>query len=99
MRVELRTEARIDLVNGAEFYNNISHRLGERFLDCVREDLALLKSTAGIHELYRGFHRTLVKRFPFAIYYLVKSDVVDVVAVLDCRVAPESTDERLGRTM
>lgn len=99
MRVELRTETRIDLVNGAEFYDNVSHGLGERFLDCVREDLALLDSTAGIHELYRGFHRALVKRFPFAVYYLVTSDVVDVVAVLDCRVDPKSTDERLGRTM
>ena len=57
MRVELRTETRIDLVNGSEFYDTISPGLGERFLDCLREDLALLNSTAGIHELYRGFHR------------------------------------------
>ena len=67
MRVELRTEARIDVVDGAEFYDNVSPGLGERFLDCLREDLALLSSTAGIHELYRGFHRSLAKRFPFAI--------------------------------
>jgi len=98
MRVELRTEARIDLVDGAEFYDNVSPGLGERFLHCLREDLALLNSTAGIHELYRGFHRSLAKRFPFAIYYLVTTDVVDVVAVLDCRVDPKSTDERLART-
>ncbi|PHQ37113.1 hypothetical protein CEE69_01795 [Rhodopirellula bahusiensis] len=95
MRVELRAEARIDLVDRAEFYENISPGLSERFLDCVRQDLALLGSTAGMHELYRGFHRALVKRFPFAIYYLVTSDAVHVVAVLDCRVAPKSTDERL----
>ena len=99
MRVELRTEARIDLVDGAEFYDNVSPGLGERFLDCLREDLVLLNSTAGIHELHYGFHRSLAKRFPFAIYYLVTSGVVDVVAVLDCRVDPKSMDERLGRTM
>lgn len=99
MRVELRTEARVDLVDGAEFYDHVSHELGGRFLVCVREDLAQLETTAGIHESYRGFHRSLVKRFPFAIYYLVTSDVVDVVAVLDCRADPKTTDERLGRTM
>jgi hypothetical protein len=99
MRVELRTEARIDLVDGAEFYENVSPGLGEHFLKCVRDDLASLASTAGIHESYRGFHRSLVRRFPFAIYYLVTSEVVDVVGVLDCRVEPKSTDERLGRTM
>ena len=98
MHVELRTEVRLDLVEGAEFYDNVFPGPGEHFVDCVRGDLVSLGSTAGIHELHRGFHRTLVKRFPSAIYYLVASDVVDVVAVLDCRVDPKATDVRLGRT-
>ena len=98
MRVELRDEAREDLVIGALFYSRQSPGLDDRFLECLRTDLQAIESTAGIHEQYRGFHRKLSQRFPFAIYYLVSEDIVDVVAILDCRQDPLSTDARLGRT-
>ena len=99
MRVELRDEARSDLVNGAAFYRHISAGLDQHFLDCLRSDLKALESTAGVHEIYRGFHRKLSERFPFAIYYLVSEPIVDIVAILDCREDPRATDQRLGRTM
>ena len=98
MRVELRDEARDDLVDGAMFYGEQSAWLNEYFLRCLRADLAKLATTFGIHEQYRGFHRSLAERFPFAIYYLVGNDFVDVVAILDCREDPKTTTERLGRT-
>ena len=41
------------------------------------------------------FHRTLAKRFPFAIYYEVQGDIATVVAILDCRQNPASITERL----
>jgi hypothetical protein len=40
---------------------------------------------AGIHAKAEGFHRMLVKRFPFAIYYLVDEIRIDINAILDCR--------------
>jgi plasmid stabilization system protein ParE len=42
----------------------------------------------GIHEVDFGYHRSLSKRFPFAIYYRVDGNVVTVVAVLDARRNP-----------
>ena len=78
MRVELRDEAREDLVVGAFFYGCQSPGLDAHFLECLREDLENIESTGGIHEQYRGFHRKLSRRFPFAIYYLLTDDVVDV---------------------
>ena len=98
MRVELRDEAREDLVDGAAFYAEQSPGLDDHFLECIREDLNRLEITAGVHEVYRGFHRSLSQRFPFAIYYLVANDFVDVVAILDCRQNPDMTVSRLGRT-
>jgi len=70
MHVELRDEARDDLVDGAIFYG----------------------------EQYRDFHRSLPERFPYAIYCLVSDELVDVVAILDCRSDPAAIDSRLGRT-
>lgn len=99
MHVELRDEARGDLVIGALFYGKQSPGLDDHFLACLRDDLKQLETTFGIHEKYRGFHRKLSQRFPFAIYYLVTESCVDVVAILDCREDPEATDSRLGRTI
>ena len=99
MRVELRDEARDDLVDGAVFYGDQSPGLDDHFLNCLRADLKKLETTAGIHETYRGFHRSLSDRFPFAIYDHVAEGVVDVVAILDCRQDPDATNERLGRTI
>jgi len=98
MRVELRDEARDDLVDGAEFYGQQSAGLDDYFLGCLRADVKKLETMFGIHEVYRGFHRSLSERFPFAIYYLVAADIVDVVAVLDCREDPKTTNQRLRRT-
>ena len=97
MRVELRDEARVDLVDGAWFYGRQAPGLDEHFIECLREDLRTLETISGIHEVYRGFYRKLSQRFPFAIYYLLTDDIVDVVAILDCRLNPKSTDTRLRR--
>jgi plasmid stabilization system protein ParE len=99
MRVELRDEARNDLVDGAWFYGRQSPRLDDYFIECLHKDLRNLETTFGIHERYRGFFRKLSRRFPYAIYYLLTDDMVDVVAILDCRSEPRSIDARLGRTM
>jgi plasmid stabilization system protein ParE len=98
MNVELRDEARDDLVEGAVFYGQQSDGLDEHFLGCLRGDITKLESTGGIHEQYHGFHRSLSERFPYAIYYLVSEEIVDVVAVLDCRRDPATIAARLGRT-
>lgn len=53
---------------------------------------------AGIHPKPDGkLHRTLAKRFPFAIYYDLVGEIATVVAVLDCRQNPASITERLLR--
>ncbi|MFO7904302.1 MAG: type II toxin-antitoxin system RelE/ParE family toxin [Planctomycetota bacterium] len=98
MNVELRDEARDDLVIGAVFYGEQSVGLDEYFLKCLREDIEKLETTGGVHEQYRGFHRALSERFPYAIYYQLSGELIDVVAILDCRRDPAAINTRLGRT-
>ena len=97
MRVELRVEARHDLIEGALFYEQQREGLGDHFTNCLFEDLERLEREAGIHEIVFGLHRKLSKRFPFAIYYRTEGSVIDVVAVLDCRRDPERIAARLRR--
>ncbi len=70
--------------------------LDEYFLQYLGEDLRKLQTTFGVHERRQGFHRKLSDRFPFAIYYQLEDGFVDVVAILDCRSHPDSTDARRG---
>ena len=95
MRIELRTEARCDLIEAAAFFDSQRSGLGDYFIDCVFHDLRRLENEAGIHAKAFGFHRKLASKFPFAIYYLVEKDVTDVVAVLDCRRDPEMAESIL----
>ena len=101
MKIRLLPEAERDLEIGADFYRSQSPGLGIYFNDCLTSDIESLKLYAGIHEVYRGFHRALSKRFPFAIYYIVKGDWVEIYAVLDARQNPKTIDAILDspRTM
>jgi len=42
-----------------------------------------------------GYFRLLSKSFPFAVYYCLDGDTVNVYAVLDCRKNPNRTIEQL----
>ena len=95
MRIEILNLALEDLIDGFEFYESQSKGLGDYFLDSIFSDIESLHLYAGIHTLYFGYHRLLAKRFPFAIYYRLKKDIVRVYAVLDCRQNPAWIRERL----
>ncbi len=96
MRVELRVEARRDLTTAAGFYEIQREGLGSYFLDCLFNDLTSLELQAGVHQIVYGLHCKPAARFPFAIYYRVVEDRVEVVAILDCRQDPQSVESRLG---
>lgn len=95
MQIRLLEIAKGDLREGWRFYEKIAPGLGNYFLACVQADVESLKLYAGIHEVADGFHRMLVKRFPFAIYYLINDESVDIYAVLDCRRDPVWIVKRL----
>lgn len=95
MEIRLLETAKEDLREGWRFYEKNSEGLGKYFLDCIQADVQSLKIFAGIHERDGEYHRMLAKRFPFAIYYLVEEDRVDIYAILDCRRAPEWIAGRL----
>ena len=88
MRIEILSEATEDLLDGYHFYKRQAPNLGNYFLDSLYSDIDSLLLYAGIHAIVYGRHRSLSKRFPYAIYYSVEGDTVRVHAVLDCRRNP-----------
>ena len=88
MRLEILAEAQADLIAGYRFYEGRAPGLGGYFLDSLFADIDLLQLDAGVHRVVLGFHRSLSRRFPFAIYYRAGGGLVRVYAVLDCRRNP-----------
>ncbi|MDT8339329.1 MAG: type II toxin-antitoxin system RelE/ParE family toxin [Sulfurimonas sp.] len=95
MKIEILDEAENDILNGVRFYEAQSKNLGTYFSDSILSDIDSLYLYAAIHVKINGYYRLLSKRFPFAIYYKQKEDIVYIYAVLDCRQNPSKTQKRL----
>ena len=99
MKLHILDAASRDLIEGYRFYQKQQTGLGEYFLDSLYSDIDSLQFHAGIHVLLFGlYHRTLSKRFPFAIYYRVNDQEVWIYAVLDCRRSPAWIKNHLTQT-
>ena len=69
MKQELLDLAKGDLIDGFRFYETQEAGLGSYFLDTLYSDIDSLRIFGGIHrQAYKNLHRSLSKRFPFAIY-------------------------------
>ena len=88
MRIRVLDSAKNHLIDGYHFYEERESGLGTYYLDSLFSDIDSLALFGGIHPIIFGFHRSLSKRFPFAIYYRLVGEEVGVHAVLDCRRRP-----------
>jgi len=95
MKIKVLDEAEQDLQDGFRFYELQERGLGDYFLDMISFDIDSLIIYAGIHAKDYGLYRLLSKRFPYAIYYSIKADVVYVNAILNCRRNPDFISNRL----
>jgi len=87
--IRILSEAADDLDLGRAFYEAQEPRLGAYFWDSLLADIESLVVHAGVHNRVEGYHRLLAKRFPYAVYYQLDADVVDVIAILPLRRDPK----------
>lgn len=88
MKIEILSIAMSDIQSGQSFYERQQEGLGDYFLDSLFSDIDSLLLYAGIHQQFFGYYRALSKRFPYAIYYRISEQTVQVWRVLDCRQKP-----------
>lgn len=100
MQIRILESAKEDLREGWSFYERQAQGLGDYFLDCMQTDAKSLQIYGGIHEINDDFYRVCCKRFPFAIYYAITEQTIDIYAILDCRRDPDwnSLQLRIYRT-
>ena len=87
-KVILLEEAVLDLEAAFDFYEKQEAGAGDYFTTNLLLNLEKLSTTSGIHPSEFGFYRKLSQKFPFAIYYKIRKNSVEVYAVLDLRKNP-----------
>lgn len=88
MKLRILSLAVGDLEAGRDFYELQQAGLGQYFLDTLFSDIEALLLHAGVHIRRFGYFRALSKRFPYAIYYKINGEDIEIWRVLDCRQNP-----------
>jgi plasmid stabilization system protein ParE len=88
MRIRILRSALEDLATAREFYDSQSDGIGDYFFDSLFSEIDSLTLYAGIHPMRFGYHRMVVQRFPYCIYYRVSDEEATVFRVLDARRNP-----------
>ena len=95
MTVQLSDDAERDLSAGIAFYDANDRPAGDYFFESLTADVRSLAVLGGVRSMRHGYHCMSASRFPYAVYYEVRSDVVSVVAILVERRDPEWIEDRL----
>ena len=89
-RTFVRPEAQINISEAAVWYEQRETGLGQRFVGEIRQSLkSISRMPFRFPLIENGVRRLLLHRFPDAIYFLVESDRVIVIAVLHQHRAPQ----------
>ena len=97
-RVRISSDALVDLNEGFLFYEVQAIGLGDYFLSSLRSDIEELKVSAGIRRIvYKTFHRSLSRVFPYGIFYSLDGEVCVIWAIVDLRRDPEFIRRHLNK--
>lgn len=84
--IVLRREAKADIFEAAEWYEQRSLGLGFRWFQAVETSLLrLCENPDGPAILHENVRRWAIRKFPFGIFYRIHDDRIEVLAVLHGR--------------
>jgi plasmid stabilization system protein ParE len=88
-------EAAAELDEAVQWYEGRSPGLGLELARLVRATLALIERTPlQFPDVDRGTRRAVVRRFPYAVYFVVEPDRVSVLAIFHHRRDPARWQSR-----
>ena len=87
----VKPEAELDIVESAKWYEQQRSELGYRLLEAVDEKISLIEKNPLLYQKrYKNMRFALLKRFPFAIHFIVQDNNIYVLAVLSTHRNPQS---------
>jgi plasmid stabilization system protein ParE len=87
--VRFRSEAASDVLLAREWYDGQRPGLGDDFVRSLERVIDLISELPeAFPEIAVGLRRALLGRFPYAVYYRLNADEVEVIACLHTRRSP-----------
>src|SRR5436305_1637292 len=94
-RLSLRGEAEADIEAAAQWYEDQRPGLGLEFTRAVRAALATIEREPLRYPSARGeVRRALLRRFPYAVYFIADASETVVIACLHVRRDPQAWQSR-----
>ena len=98
MAVELvlAPEAELDISEAYDWYERRREGLGESFLNGLGATLRAIRRSPLMHQtIHENYRRSLVRRFPYAVFYEYENDIVTVYCVFHTSQDPNKWRKRL----
>jgi len=96
-RLVVRAAGEADVLDAAQWYEQRSPGLGTEFLRAVDVTLAeIARMPERFPLVYHESRRALLRRFPYAVYFVVSPDLVSVVACMHAHRDPRRWEERVS---
>jgi len=91
--VVFRPEAAVDVIETRKWYDNQQTGLGDDFRNALADIVERVQAMPRMYVVVvKSVHRAKLRRFPYLLYYRVREDRIEVLAVLH-----SSRDPRLWR--
>jgi plasmid stabilization system protein ParE len=95
MLIRFSPHAEAELTEAREWYSNQRADLDLEFMQSIDEALLRVVANPQIFPIvYQSLRRVVIRRFPFAIFYEVIADEIQVIAVFHSRRDPEMWKSR-----
>lgn len=90
MRIELSYPALKDVEEILEYYSQINQKLPVKFLERIEEAKSrIINSELGFEVKYKTVRIVLLKQFPYHLHYVLKEDLIIIIAVLHSHINPK----------
>lgn len=91
-------EVEDDAINAYRWYEQKSKGLGEEFLRAFDASTAEITRSPGLYpKVYQSFHRKLLKRFPYAVYFLIERKTIIVYGLFHCARNPYLIHSKISK--
>ena len=93
--IRFRVEARLDIQEAYDWYEERLQGIGDRFLAAVDQCIdRVAANPSGFPTVYADVRRALLQTFPYSVLYRVEGDFITVLGCFHGRRDPRRSEER-----
>ena len=97
MIIRFTPEADAELAEARQWYAHQREDLDIEFIERIDDALSHIVDNPQMYPIvYKTLRRAVVRRFPFAVFYQVTADEIQVIAVFHSRRDPEKWKSRVA---